>query len=30
MDFLTISLPPDHSVTLLVLYLGGISMLPTP
>ena len=29
MDFSTLSLP-DHSATLLLLYVGGISMLPTP
>ena len=30
MDFSTIALQPDHSVTLLLLYIGGVSMLPTP
>jgi hypothetical protein len=30
MDFSVISLQPDHGVTLLLLYLGGVSMLPTP
>lgn len=30
MDFLTISLDPNHSITLLLLYIGGVSMLPTP
>ena len=30
MDFLTSSLEPTHTVTLLLLYIGGVSMLPTP
>ena len=30
MDFLTTSFDPNHGATLLVFYLGGVSMLPTP
>jgi hypothetical protein len=30
MDLSTISLQADQGVTLLLLYLGGVSMLPTP
>jgi hypothetical protein len=30
MDFLAVSLEPNQSATLLLLYIGGVSMLPTP